>query len=111
MDMELDLKDIITEAKADIIEKARADLAQSVTWAVNKELNAQLSEMIKDFITTEIAPILRDKLVGQKSVIIEAIDRDLPKVGEAVIKAIVAEMTENLAQSYRRDKIIEALLK
>jgi len=111
--MKMDEKQItqlIEESRESLKEKILESVREQVQWSVSRAINNEVGEIVSEFVKTELAPEIREHLIGSKTVIIEAATENLKPLADAVVKSFVDQITENLGTSYKRDKIIKALL-
>lgn len=101
----LDIEAIVRDAHDQLVRKAVADVLSDVSYSVRRSLAENIGPIVKKFVTEEFEPALTAELFGKKSQIIAAAAAEVPRIAQAVAKA----MATNLAINHKRDQIIKAL--
>lgn len=105
-----DLKSFLEANKADIEkavkEKVISGLLQSYHWDITSEIN----QVVKDFVSTEIVPALKEHLQSQKGPLMEAALLGASTMGDTLAKAVAENAAKNLtSDSYKFRAVMKAL--
>ncbi len=101
------IKNALPEMQKQVLEETKRSLA----WAVSNELSKETQTAVSQFIKDEIAPEMQNYLQKHKAAILEGVLSALDGIIKEVSTAILAKAKANLAQSYQRDRIVEAIFK
>ena len=94
------------ELKASILKQLEVQIIQDVQWT----LKGEIASIVKEWIAGEIGPEIRAALVESKPAVLAAVALSATRIGEAMADALVADVTKNLSESYKRSAILKALI-
>lgn len=105
-----DLKQFLQDNKADIQQQVRQRLIDGLLSNHQWTMREQISEVVNEFMKTEVMPEVRTYLASEKSAIIEAAITGASQVSEMLAKAMVEQAAKNLTGSrYEFKKIMTAI--
>jgi hypothetical protein len=93
------------ELVAHMVEETKTEITRKINWTLAEEVN----KIVKDFITTEIAPEIKAQLVENKPAILKAIAVMTEQFSMDLTEALLAQARENLNQSWKRNEIMKAM--
>lgn len=109
---EEDLKQFLETNKADIQAKVRERLIDGLLQNHQWTMRDQITEVVAEFMKTEIVPEVRKYLVSEKSAILEAAIASTSQIGEMLTKAMVERAAKNIsAESYAFRDTLSAIFK
>lgn len=109
---EEDLKEFLETNKADIQAKVRERLIDGLLQNHQWTMRDQITEVVAEFMKTEIVPEVRKYLVSEKSAILEAAIASTSQIGEMLTKAMVERAAKNIsAESYAFRDTLSAIFK
>lgn len=110
--MSEEYKELIQAALTSAQEKLTGEIINSiranVEWEAKKAIQAEVGKIVSDFVMTEVAPELREKLVGMRGEIVQGALDAAEQLSKEISSAIVTAAMKNLTE-YRRGEIIKAL--
>ncbi|PZU22466.1 MAG: hypothetical protein DI589_11265 [Shinella sp.] len=107
---EEDLKQFLKDNKEDIQRQVRQRLIDGLLANHSWTMRDQISEVVSEFMKTEIVPEVRAYLAGEKSAILEAAIKGASEISDMMAKAMVEQASKNLQSNrYEIKKIMEAV--
>lgn len=107
---EEDLKQFLEDNKADIQAKVRERLIDSLLAEHRWSISNQISEIVNDFVKTEIAPAVKEHLISEKSEILAAAIKSASGIGDILAKALVERAAKNISgDSYNFRNTLKAI--
>lgn len=107
---EEDLKQFLEDNKADIQAQVRQKMIDSMLADHRWEIGSKISEVINDFIKTEIAPAVKEHLISEKSAILDAAIKSASGIGNLLAQALVERAAKNITgDSYNFRNTLKAI--
>jgi Na+-transporting NADH:ubiquinone oxidoreductase subunit NqrD len=107
---EAELKEFLDANKADIQQAVKAKMIDRLLATHQWEISSQITAIVNEFITNEIAPEVKKFLAEQKGPIIEAACAGASEIGNALARAMIAHTAKNLdSESYKFRGVMKAL--
>lgn len=102
-------KEILEENKESVKQKVREAMLASVQRQFEWELPNAIKDEVNQFIKEEIAPAIREKLSEDKDAMIQAATDMISGIPIELGKAMQANISEKLTDSWKLRKITDAL--
>ena len=99
------LVDAQEQVKSSIIEEAK----KMISYRVGRELAEQINVVVAEYVKTAIVPEVRTYLTDNKSVVLEGMVKAITKMSDVIAEAMLAQLTENLSNGYKRERVFKAL--
>ena len=107
---EEDLKQFLVDNKAEINAQVKQRLIEGLLVNHQWTMREHISDIVSEFMKTEIAPAVREYLAGEKSAILEAAVKAASEVSDMLAKNMVAQAAKNLQTNrYEFKKIMDAI--
>lgn len=107
---EAELKEFLDANKADIQQAVRQKMIDRLLSTHQWEITGQITAIVNEFITNEIAPEVKKFLADNKGPILEAACAGASEIGDNLAKALVAGVAKNLdPESYKFRGVMKAL--
>jgi len=107
---EAELKEFLDANKADIQQAVKAKMIDRLLSTHQWEISGQITKIVQDFVSEEIAPEVKKFLADQKGPIIAAACAGAAEIGDTLAKAMIAHTAKNLdAESYKFRGVMKAL--
>jgi hypothetical protein len=105
-----ELQTFLDDNKAEIQQAVKAKMIDRLLATHQWEITTQVSTIVNEFVTAEVAPEVRKFLADNKGPIIEAACAGAANIGDALAKALIANTAKNLdADSYKFRAVMKAL--
>lgn len=109
--IEQQIREKVEAAKPEIVKDAVDKAVESLKHQISWQVEAKLSEMVNTIFEEDILPELKNKVTEQKPLIVQGLLDGFVDVGAEVAKALTAQATKNLSESWNVGKLSEALFK
>ena len=107
---EAELKEFLDANKADIQQAVKAKMIDRLLSTHQWEISGQITAIVNEFVTNEIAPEVKKFLADQKGPILEAACAGAAEIGNALSKALITHTAKNLdGESYKFRNVMKAL--
>lgn len=94
---EEDLKEFLEDNKADIQAQVKQRLIDGLLANHSWTMRETISEIVAEFMKTEIVPAVREHLASEKGAIMEAAISSASHIGEMLSKALVEKASKNIS--------------
>lgn len=98
-------QDALKEIQEGLKDDIGKQIANGISYTVSREVSAVTEKFFKD----EIVPSVQKALIDQKPIIIEAALASATELATVLATGMISSLTENMATSYKRKKIFDAL--
>ncbi|WP_107341788.1 hypothetical protein [Agrobacterium pusense] len=107
---EEDLKQFLEDNKAYIQAQVRQKMIDSMLADHRWEIGSKISEVVNEFVKTEISPAVKEHLMSEKSAILEASIKSASGIGDLLAKALVERAAKNITgDSYSFRSTLKAI--
>jgi hypothetical protein len=103
------LREFLEANKADIEAAVKARAISSLLEEHRWTINGQISDAVNKFVEAEIIPAIRDELVAQKGLILEAAIKSISTISDSLAEGMLKTAAKNVGDDWRRREIIKAL--
>jgi hypothetical protein len=104
-------QEIVDAAVAEIRERAKQQAVSGLTGYVQSAVQSAMWEEITAMVRAEVVPAVREHLLLNKAVLIEAATLAAGDMAVAIREAMLKKLTDKLSTEWERNKIVEALFK
>ncbi|MDH2092773.1 hypothetical protein N5K21_29220 [Rhizobium pusense] len=107
---EEDLKQFLEDNKAEIQAQVRQKMIDSLLAEHRWQIGGQISEIVNEFVKTEIAPAVKEHLMSEKSAILDAAIKSASGIGDLLAQALVERAAKNITgDSYSFRNTLKAI--
>jgi uncharacterized protein (DUF1778 family) len=103
------VREILEQAKPEIIAGLKAEVIQSARWDLSQEAAKLVKTEVEQFIAAEIIPIVKQNLIESKEGLISLVAPMTEQIMVALANELAQQAKKNLEQSYKRREIFKAL--
>jgi hypothetical protein len=108
---EADLKDFLEANKAEINKAVKDATIKQLLEEYRWPITDTISQVVTEFIKTEIVPEVKAALVGEKSAIVDAAIKACADISDTLAKGLMQDAAKNVGSEYRRKQIVDAIFK
>lgn len=110
---EEDLKEFLEANKAEVQAQVKQRLIDGLLNNHQWTMRDQISEVVAEFMKTEIMPEVKAYLVSEKSAILEGAVKAASEIGDMLAKQLVAQAAKNIndKSTYQFRQVAEAIFK
>jgi hypothetical protein len=94
-----------------IVENLKRELIQNISWQVKNDVQKQVTEVVSAWFAENMVQEILTILVDSKLGLLGSIIPFAEQLSQSVTDGLMQSVTANLATTYKRDKIMEALFK
>lgn len=110
---EEDLKQFLEANKAEVQAQVKQRLIDGLLANHQWTMRDQISEVVAEFMKTEIMPDVKAYLMSEKSAILEGAVKAASEIGDMLAKQLVAQAAKNIndKSTYQFRQVAEAIFK
>jgi hypothetical protein len=109
--MELDVQKLLEDSLPSMMEGFRAEIKSSVNWQVKDTVGKLVTDHVIEWVSANVLPEITAALVESKESIVSTGAALGPQVVTILTEGLLENLKKNLENSWKRDKVMEALFK